>query len=307
MRDPSPRLALIGAVVGLIAVSHAVVFIRLAEPAHPILIAAARMGIAALILLPPALFLARNEWRAAPRGAILLSLAAGLVLAAHFATWIASLSLTSIVNSTALVTLNPIWIALFAILLGQRRPGPLTWAAIALSVGGALVLTLGSLRAGPDPTVRLSPLGDGLALLGGVLMAGYLLLGQRIRVGFSLLAYVGLCYPAAAVALWLAVPATGAWDTSLPAQAWVAMIALGLISQIVGHSAYNWTLSVLSPGFVALCLLGEPVLGAIFGMVYFAEYPTAWTWAGGALILGGVALGLRAERRAAPRPLTDPG
>jgi len=300
MRDPSPGWALAGAAIGLLAVSHAVVFIRLAAPADPILIAAVRMGLAALVFLPIALRTSIPEWRAAPRAEILLACLAGLLLAAHFAAWIASLSLTSIVNSTALVTLNPVWIALYGLLFGRMRPGPLAWGSIALAVGGAMLMGYGSAQgdAAGDGSAAGRLTGDLLALLGGVLMAAYLVIGQRVRARLTLFAYVGLCYPAAAVALWLAVPATGAWSGALPAGVWLAMLALGLVSQIIGHTAYNWTLKSLSPGFIALCLLGEPVLGAIFGMVYFQEIPGPWTWAGGVAILGGVALGLKAERRA---------
>lgn len=299
MRDPGPGWALAGAAIGLIAVSHAVVFIRLAEPADPILIAAVRMGVAALVVLPISLRLSLPEWRGADKAELALAALAGLLLAAHFAVWIASLSLTSIVNSTALVTLNPVWIALYGLFLGRMRPTRLAWASIALAVGGAMLMGWGSARhdAGVpgDGAGRLT--GDFLALLGGMLMAAYLVIGQRVRARLTLFAYVGICYPAAALALWLAVPAMGAWSDALPAGAWLAMLALGLVSQIIGHTAYNWTLKALSPGFIALCLLGEPVLGALFGMIYFAEYPGPWTWAGGVAILGGVALGLRAERR----------
>lgn len=297
MRDPGPRAAFLGASIGLLAVSHAVVFIRLAD-AHPLLIAAARMGVAALVLLPLAFALPaiRAEWRAADRRVWGLTLIAGVMLAGHFATWIASLDYTTIANSTALVTLNPIWIALFGVFLGAARPGPAAWGAIALAVSGAVAIALGSAGAGGE-VARGRLAGDGLALIGGVFAAAYLMIGQAVRRHLSVLAYTAICYAMAACVLVALVPAAGVGVAGIGAASWAAMLALGLVSQIVGHTAYNWTLSVLSPGFVALCLLGEPVLGALFAILYFGEYPPPLTWAGGALILAGVALGLRVETR----------
>jgi drug/metabolite transporter (DMT)-like permease len=62
-------------------------------------LAAARLQVATVLLLPlslPLPALAARGWRYA--------VAAGLALALHFVSWIASLALTSIAASTALVT-----------------------------------------------------------------------------------------------------------------------------------------------------------------------------------------------------------
>jgi drug/metabolite transporter (DMT)-like permease len=75
------------------------------------------------------------------------------------------------------------------------------------------------------------------------------------------------------------------------------MIAMGLVSQVIGHSGYNWALKLFNPGFIALCLLGEPILASAFGLVYFGEaIPTA-TLIAAPLILTGIYLGARVELR----------
>ena len=50
----------------------------------------------------------------------LLALLSGLLLGIHFATWITSLSMTSIISSTVLVSTAPIWVALASPLLLGR-------------------------------------------------------------------------------------------------------------------------------------------------------------------------------------------
>jgi len=83
------------------------------------------------------------------------------------------------------------------------------------------------------------------------------------------------------------------------------MIALALISQIIGHTGYNWAVRAIAPTLLAITLLGEPVLSALLGWLYFGEgigWPTAL---GGALILTGIWLGTRAAgplARVAPKP-----
>ena len=43
---------------------------------------------------------------------------------------------------------------------------------------------------------------------------------------------------------------------------WVALLCLAVVSQILGHTLYNWSLQWINAGIVSLALLGEPI-GAI--------------------------------------------
>jgi drug/metabolite transporter (DMT)-like permease len=99
--------------VGVAAMSFASIFIRLAE-APPLVIAAYRLAIAALVLLP----FGWSKWsqtrkQISGRDLILL-LVASLFLALHFGLWISSLKYTSIASSVILVTSNPIFVAILS-------------------------------------------------------------------------------------------------------------------------------------------------------------------------------------------------
>ena len=112
--------------LGVLVVSTASILIRWAqaEGVPSLAIAAWRLTIAALLLAPFVWFKARTEITAMPRATLGLALASGVFLALHFASWIASLQYTSVASSVALVTTNPIWIALFSVLvLRERMPG----------------------------------------------------------------------------------------------------------------------------------------------------------------------------------------
>lgn len=277
-------------VVALAAVSHGSIFVRLAD-AHPFVIAAFRVGTAALVVVPVALILRWRELRNLSRRALGYSLGAGVFLALHFATWISSLDHTSIANSTVLVTLNPVWIALVIALVTRRRPDRLVMASIALSLAGCAVIASGSAGTGGS-----SLLGDGLAVVGGMCAAGYLMMGRLAhREGVSLLTYIALCYGISALLLWALVLGLGLPVSGLGLTTYQAMIAMGLVSQVIGHSGYNWALKLFNPGFIALCLLGEPILASTLGLIYFGEAIPLATIAGAPLILTGIYLGARVE------------
>jgi len=289
---PSGAAAIAVLALALAAVSHGSIFVRLAD-AHPFVISAFRVGTAALVVVPAALVLRRHEIAALDRRTVLACLGAGAFLALHFITWIASLNHTSIANSTVLVTLNPVWIALVTALFTRRRPTGLVASSVALSVAGCGIIAWGSAGDGSG-----SLTGDGLAVLGGMCAAGYLMVGRLARQrGVSLISYVALCYGGAAVLLWALVMALDLPVAGLTPVTYGAMIGMGLISQVIGHSGYNWALKLFNPAFIAVCLLGEPILASILGLVYFGEAIPLATVAGAPVIMAGIYLGARAEMR----------
>lgn len=280
--------------IGLVAVSHGVVFIRLAGEAPALLIALGRVAVATLVFWPLGVRASARVDLASERArrAVLVSGVAGVFLALHFASWIASLERISIAESTVLVSLTPVWVAIIDALAGRGAPTRALLAAIGLCLAGTTVLAADSLRTlGGDPAGLL------LAALGGVFMALYLVAGRSARATLPTPLYVTACYGAAAAVLAAAVAALGvpvsghAWTT------WAAIAALGLVSQVVGHTAYNWTLATLPPVMVAICLLGEPVLGSVLGWLYLGEAVPPAAALGGVLILAGIFLAIRDEAR----------
>jgi drug/metabolite transporter (DMT)-like permease len=283
--------ALLLALIGLAAVSHAVIFIRLSGDAPALLLAAARVGLATLLFAPVAL-IRRPAPDTGEAGWIVPSILAGLFLAVHFGTWIESVQRLTIAESALLVSLSPVWIALAEAALGRGRPPAGVIAGIALCLAGLAVIGWDGLsRAEGDPV------GLGLALTGGLAMAGYLMLGKRVRGLVPTERYVAVCYASAAAALTVVALGAGIQITGIPGEAWLAILALGLVSQGIGHTAYNHALGRLSPVFVAICLLGEPVLGSLLGLIYLGEAVPAATLLGAGPILLGLWLAIRAELR----------
>jgi drug/metabolite transporter (DMT)-like permease len=280
----------------VLIVSSASILIRFAQElgVPSLSLAAWRLTLAALILTPLVLTRSRDELATlAPRD-VGLAMLAGAFLAVHFATWIASLAYTSVAASTVLVTTNPIWIAAASWLLFRERPGPGLAVGIALALLGSVAIFAAGEASpgGGDPA-----LGNALALSGSIMVSGYLLIGRSLRRRLSLLAYIWLVYGAAAGVLLVAVLVTGGPMLGFTASAYAILLALAVGPQLGGHTAFNWALRYLSPAFIAIAILGEPVGAALLAFVILGERVAPLELAGFVLLLVGIYCAARSERQ----------
>jgi drug/metabolite transporter (DMT)-like permease len=294
----SSRWAYAALGLGVIIVSSSSILTRYAQAAgvSSLSIAAIRLVLAAAVLTPFALARSASEIRALSKNDVLLGLAAGGLLAAHFATWISSLAYTSVASSTALVTTNPIWIALASVIIFQEHIRSGLIAAIGFAVCGSILIFLAEGNSGgahPDPQ-----LGNTLALIGSLAVSGYLLIGRSLRRRLSLLAYIWVVYTGAALALIgiALIAQQPLWGFS-PA-AWAFLVAIAMGPQLMGHTVFNWALKQVSATFIALAILGEPVGAAILALFLFGEGFSVLQVCGFVLLLAGIYLGARSEQGA---------
>ncbi len=286
----------VGAVlaVAILAISLAAIFVRLAA-APGVVIALYRMALATLVMVPITL---RGLRRTPLRGrALLLTVAAGVLLGVHFATWITSLNVTTVAASVTLVATTPLWVALFAWLFSGRAPTFSVLIGVVLAVGGAAVIGFGDLGGGTSPLV-----GDALALAGAASAAGYLLLGRTVqRSGVGLDAYAGTAYAVAAVVLAPLPAVFGLSYGAYPAVsfAWIALLAL--VPQLIGHNGINYAMRHLDPTLVATTTLLEPIGSTLLALAVFAEVPSALTVVGALILLAGVVFTVRSTELPVPQ------
>ena len=208
---------------------------------------------------------------------------AAIALALHFACFITSLRLTSVAAATALVCLQAGWIAVFNIVRGIHVPR-LVLAGLGAAFGGVLVIS------GFDFALsREALLGDGLALAGGALAGVYTVAGGKARESMSTGAYTTLCYSGCAVLLLGMCLAFRQPLVSFPPAAWLGILGVTLVAQILGHTVFNHLLAVISPLVVSTIILLEIPGAAILAAVFLGETLPAGTYAGLGLILAGLA------------------
>ncbi|MDX1935095.1 MAG: DMT family transporter [Capsulimonadales bacterium] len=232
---------------------------------------------------------------------------AGIGLAVHFLAWFASLTFIPVARSTLLVTTSPIWSGLAGALWLKQRPGPGFIGGLGLACVGAWGVTLfgrprpaamaGASEGIGDATM---PVGDALALVGAVALAAYFLLVDGVQKRHGTERTVAITYTAAAATLWAAIPLLMEPAQIRPVNppAWLAVLGMALLPQLIGHTSLNWCLLHFKVGVVGVAMLLEPVVAGILAFFLLAEPVTAGQGAAAIVLLFGVALTLRSGDKA---------
>ncbi len=293
--QPSSWVLLIVLAVGLSAYASGAIFVRLAiryDQADGLgfclFLAASRMVISALCCT--------SAWRGFRQAnyanrTLAFSVIAGVFLALYFATWMTSLSFTTIAASTTLVNLNPLWVILLSWLWLHHCPSRATLFGAGLAIMGAIVISVGT-TTGATPGSAMT-LGNGLALAGSGAIAAYILFGHVAQQAqLQLKHHMALMYTTAAIVL-LPMPLllnVSYFGHTGPTYGCILLMAL--ITQLLGHGCINWLVKWISPTVVSIFLLSEPLVASGLGYLAFREIPTLGVLLGGCIVLVGVAIAI---------------
>lgn len=285
-----------------LAVGAAAIFARFAlQSAQPLAVSALRLLIASAILLAAsAIRRGTGSVRTAlSRRQQLLLLGAGIALALHFAGWIWSLQYTSVAVSTLLVTTTPIWTSLYDAIFRGRRWRALVWVAYAAGIAG--VFLIAGFGGAAPPIPGHSVFGAALALIGGIAVGAYFIIVREVRAALSTRVIVTRTYSWAAFALVIAALIARQPPPPFSAtSAWLGILAMALISQLLGHTALNVSLRWFSPSAIAMATLLEPILAALLALAIFHEALGATAIAGAVILLAAIAVVLREDQQAEP-------
>lgn len=288
---PARDLGLLVIAIGAMSLSAPLIA---ATAAPALAIAFWRNAMGTAVILPWALLRRWPELRRIDRRTVAWSALAGLLLAGHFATWVPSLTLTSVATSVALVAMQPVWAALYARYAGHAVQRAV-WIGISLSVVGVAILSGLDLRVSAEAIA-----GDGLALAGGALAAAYVTVGSRVRVSVSATSYTGICYATCALTLLLICLIGGVSLAGYSAETWLKLALLTAAAQLLGHSLVNVVLRSASATMVSLAILLEVPGAVLIAAVWLHQVPSAAAFVGLATVLAGTAIvvlsGVRAAR-----------
>ncbi len=274
---------------GSILASSAAIWIRFLPEVSPLSIGFIRVAGAAILFFP----LFWWEWRRQhiPWRKFQYSALAGIALALHFATWIASLRYTTVAHSVLFVATHPIFV--ITISLGILRI-PVSrnqiWGAL-IALAGVVFIQW------RDLGVHLSegtPIGNAygnlLALIGGFFAAIYLLFSREARKSLATILHVEIAYSFAAVILLIATLILRIPPVPISPEPWLYLALLIILPTAGGHTIFNWSLRRLGAPLVSLFGLLEPVESAVFALLILNESIPGETILGGIVIIGGLAL-----------------
>jgi drug/metabolite transporter (DMT)-like permease len=290
-RPPVPPV--IALAVAVVAFSWAGPLIRFTSaPALAVSLWRLLLAVAVLVVV---VSLRREGWkplRALPIRAWGLGVSAGVLLALHFWSWIASVQYTSIASSVVLVSTQPLFVALLSALLLSEQPRRGEWVGMMIAVAGAAWIGWGDFTLGGTALF-----GDALALTAALLAAIYYIVGRSLRAYVDLWTYVLVVYGTAAAVLLVAVLLHP--DVSLvegyQGRDWLVFLALALGPMLLGHTGVNYALRYVRAYLANLTVLGEPVGATLIAWLLpaIAERPSASTLVGGGLILLGIGVALK--------------
>lgn len=276
--------------LAVFCVSLGSILVRMAQ-APPLAVSFQRVYLASLVMLPFAVRETARSWpRIGSRRQLLLAVA-GVALALHFATWIASLSYTTVAASVLIVNTAPLFSLVLSRLFLGETPGPVVLRAGLLALLGAVLIAAGDWTGGAG-----SLIGIGLALAGAVTLAVYHVTGRGLREALPLRAYILVVWASAAVTLALMARAGQVPLFAYPPRTLLAFLLLALIPTLAGHGLVNRVLRDLPAPTVGLFMLGEPVGASLMAWALFGEVPSALTLTGGALVLVALAWIVRGGR-----------
>ena len=226
--------------------------------------------VGALMMMPFAI--ARGEWKTkAQLNAIRWSILAGTLLATHFICFFWAMKLTSVATGVALTATQPIFAALFIKLAGGHIPKK--------SIGGMVIAFLSVVAiTGIDLNISVRAFqGDLLAVFGGAVGAGYMIIGASAQKVISTSTFTTVCYSTCAILIFPVVILTNSDLTGYSGTQWLLLAGLIIGAQFLGHTLFNFTLKRVSPAVVSLVVFFEVPVSALLAFAWLGQQPPAGT------------------------------
>lgn len=219
---------------------------------------------------------------------------AGALFGCSTMAFVQSMVLTTVANTLFILGTIPFLAALMARLLLKEKLGTATVLTMAVAAVGLTVMVLEKIAVGGGA-------GSALALVSAACFALYtvLLRGGRHKEMLPVLLI-------SALVIIVAAALVRAGDLRISAHDLILCLIWGGLLTGTAHWLFILSSRHLAAAEVTLFLLLELALGPLLVWLMFAETPSAWTLAGGALIVCAVAARAVVELAARPAPAPPP-
>jgi drug/metabolite transporter (DMT)-like permease len=275
-------------VIGIIAISFSSIFVRWSS-APVSIIAMYRLVLTNVCMLPFLIVHRREIVRIEPIhwGKLIVS---GVALGLHFLFWMGSLRFTSVASSTAILTLEPIFVLLGSFWLFKQRTSRVALISMIIAILGAILIGWGDFRFS-----GIALQGDLLSLLGALTVAFHMLIGKSLRATMSAFVYSFWVFLFAAAVLAVYNVCADYSFTAYSLKEWGIFLLLAIVPTVLGHYLFNWLLKYMKATSVSMTVLGEPLGATILAYYLLGEMITPLQIAAGCVLLIGVALFIRSN------------
>ncbi|MBN1373625.1 MAG: DMT family transporter [Anaerolineaceae bacterium] len=274
---------------GVLCGSTAVLMIK-AGSEHPMLVAAYRLFVAALVLTPfflrelptyPGRYgLKQLGWVALP----------AVMLAVHFITWIIGARMTQVANASMIVNLTPVAMPFFLMLFYREKIGRQEVIGTLFTLSGLVALTGSNISLSQDTL-----LGDVICIVSMLTFAAYMALGRKNGGRLGLWLYMVPLYWMAGVLCLLCALFFVNPIKPYDLRNVLLILGLGIIPTIFGHTILNYSLKFFRGQVVSVANLGQPFFAGIAAYFLFKEEPRPVFFVAAALMMTGILIVLQAN------------
>lgn len=210
-------------------------------------------------------------------GAPGLQMSRSLLLALTTGMFNAGVRLVPLATATTIMFLAPILVTVLSVPLLKEHVGPRRWIGVLIGFIGALIVVRPW-----EGHVGLFLTGAGLLLMAALLNANYQIITRKVRLYDEPLTSLFYTAVVGAVVTTVIVPWYWQWPSATD---WLLLISSGLLGGI-GHLFLIQSFRQAPASVVAPFSYSSLVWAALFGWLFFSEWPDGWTWLGATLIIG---------------------
>ncbi|HAA85703.1 MAG TPA: hypothetical protein DCE14_05035 [Kosmotogaceae bacterium] len=252
--------------LGVILVSFSGVLIRLAGTG-PSRIALYRVVFAFVMYVAVTSF-RRRRVASLPFNArqYLLAILAGVFLALHFHLWISAFEHTTIAGAVIPLSLQPIVVGVISRYLYGEKFDRFMLIPIGLMAGGMIIMP--ALDRMISPTLAR---GDLLSIAGALMVCMFVVIARTGVRHFGTFGFNKISYGVAMIilAVFAFVQDVSIWPLTLRELFFYVLIGVGC--SFLGYSLIVFSLKKFRSVNVSIALIGEPVLGILWGWVFLRE------------------------------------
>lgn len=253
---------------GIIAASTSVLFIK-ACAVHPVLLAAYRLLLATVLLLPLFIRDLKRHTDTYTLRDFMSSILPGLVLSLHFITWITGARMTPAANASLIVCLVPLATPFFLAVLVREQLTRNEVVATCIALAGVAWLACADFNTSPE-FFR----GDLMCFVSMLLFALYLVLARKNRHVSSVWLYVVPLYCIAGVFCLLCSLAVTSPFVHYSGKDFFCIVGLAAVPTVLGHSSFNYAMKFFRGQIVSILAMGEFVSASILAYFIFKEIPS---------------------------------
>ncbi|QNR68030.1 DMT family transporter [Paenibacillus peoriae] len=210
---------------------------------------------------------------------------AGLFLGLYFLFWMESLVYTSVASSMVILSLQPLFVMMGSYFMFRERANILTLLCLIAALVGSIIIAWGDIGISREALI-----GDGLSLVGTILVSAYMLAGQKVshKINANLYSVIVFFIGGSVMLVYnlLNHYALIEYDSS----DWIYFLLLAVIPTIFGQYIFNLLLKSMGATTVSVGIIGEPVLAIILAYLFLGEIISAFQFIGGIMTLFGMGM-----------------